>query len=403
MGKRKICVITGTRAEYGQLTRILALIRDNPHLELQLLVTGMHLSPEFGLTYRAIEQDGFAITRKIELLLSSDTAVGVGKATGLGLISFADAFAELKPDLILVLGDRFEIFAAAAAAMFANIPLAHISGGEITEGAFDDSIRHAVTKMASLHFPAAEPYRRRIIQLGEAPETVFTVGDPAVDVILHIPLLTRDGVEQSLGVTLSRHNYLIAFHPATRSGNAAAGQFDLLLAELDQLPESRLIFTLPNADCGGREIAAKMQRYVADHPGKAAVFASLGYQRFLSLLKIADALVGNSSSGIVEAPTFRTPSINVGDRQKGRLRSASVIDCDPDPDSIHRAFAYLQSDEYRNRLATAVNPYGDGGAAERIVAVLESYDLERCRCKVFYDLPELCPAPVPSAEETPCR
>ncbi|MDD3119525.1 MAG: UDP-N-acetylglucosamine 2-epimerase, partial [Victivallales bacterium] len=312
-----------------------------------------------------------------------------GKATGLGLISFAEALTELRPDLVVVLGDRFEILAAATAAMFANIPLAHISGGEITLGAFDDAIRHAVTKMASLHFPAAEPYRRRIIQMGERPEMVFTVGDPAVDVILHTPLLSRRELEASLGFPLARHNYLIAFHPPTRSSPAAAAaQFEMLLPELDARPESRLIFTLPNADCGGREIAARIQAFVASRPDKAAVFASLGYRRFLSLLSLVDALVGNSSSGIVEAPTFRTPSINIGDRQQGRLRSASVIDCAAEPTAIHRAFATLESDAYRRRLATAVNPYGDGGASERIVAILASCDLKRCYRKGFYDLPD---------------
>ncbi len=387
--KRKICVITGTRAEYGQLTGILKLIRDNPSLKLQLIATGMHLSPEFGHTYQAIEQDGFKIDRKIELLLSSDTAVGVTKSAGLGMISFAEAFADLQPDIVLVLGDRFEILAAAAAAMFANIPVAHISGGEVTEGAFDDSIRHAITKMASIHFPATEVYRRRVIQLGEEPETVFNVGDPAVDVIKKTTLITRDQLETSLNLKLKKHNLLITFHPVTRPEYGSDGDIDSLLKALDERSDTMLIFTLPNADCGGRLIIEKINAYVATHPAKAAAFTSLGHQRFLSLLKIVDALVGNSSSGIVEAPTFKTPAINIGDRQKGRLRSISVIDCEPNVQSIRHAFAILESDDFRARLKTAVNPYGDGGASEKIVAVLESYDLELCRRKAFYDIPEL--------------
>ena len=387
--KRKICVITGTRAEYGQLTGILKLIRDNPRLELQLLATGMHLSPEFGHTYQAIEQDGFHIDRRVELLLSSDTAVGVSKSAGLGMISFSEAFADLEPDIILVLGDRFEIFAAAAAAMFANIPVAHISGGEITEGAFDDSIRHAITKMASIHFPATEVYRRRVIQLGEAPETVFNVGDPAVDVILKMPLLSRDELENSLNLKLKNKNLLITFHPVTRPDRTGDGDFDAMLKVLDEQKDTQLIFTMPNADCGGRVIIEKINTYAATHPAKAAAFVSLGHQRFLSLLKIVDALVGNSSSGIVEAPTFKTPAINIGDRQKGRLRCNSIIDCEPNVQSIRHAFAILESDDFQARLEKTVNPYGDGGASEKIVAVLESYDLECCRRKSFYDLPEL--------------
>lgn len=387
MAKRKICVVTGTRAEYGQLTLILDLIRQSPRLELQLIACGMHLSPEFGLTYREIEGDGFDIDCKVDMQLNSDTPAAVTRSAGLGLIGFGEAFAELQPDLVLILGDRFEILAAATAALLANIPLAHISGGEKTEGAFDESIRHAVTKMAQLHFPAAEEYRRRVIQLGEPPDTVFCVGDPAVDVMLKIPLLDREQLELDLGIKLKKRNLLVTFHPATLEGDAAGKQFAALLEVLDEQPDTMLIFTRPNADCFGGEIIRQLDDYVAAHAEKSAVFASLGHRRYLSLLRLADAVVGNSSSGIVEAPTFRIPTVNIGDRQKGRLRSSSVIDCAADASAIRQAFIQLYSDEFQARLASAVNPYGDGGASARIVAVLEDYDLNRCRRKAFYDLP----------------
>lgn len=385
--RRKICVVTGTRAEYGQLSRILKLIGQHPQLELQLVACGMHLAPEYGLTYRAIEADGFAIDRKIEMQLASDTPVGTTKSTGLGLIGFADAFAELAPDIVLVLGDRFEILAAATAAMLANIPLAHISGGEITEGVIDDSIRHAITKMANIHFPATEVYRRRVIQLGEPPETVYCVGDPAVDAMLSMPLLTRAQLEKDLKIRFNKHLLLITYHPVTREGTLAERQFVELLRAVDEQPDSTLIFTRPNCDSYGRAIIDRMEEYAAGHPDKAAVFASLGQQRYLSVLKLADAVVGNSSSGIVEAPTFKTATINVGDRQKGRLRSISVIDCEPKAAAMKAAFAQLYSPDFQKQLKTAVNPYGDGGASERIVEILAGYDLNRCHRKVFYDLP----------------
>ena len=387
MAKRKICVVTGTRAEYGQLTLILDLIRRSPRLELQLIACGMHLSPEFGLTYREIEGDGFNIDCKVDMQLNSDTPAAVTRSAGLGLIGFGEAFAELRPDLVLILGDRFEILAAATAALLANIPLAHISGGEKTEGAFDESIRHAVTKMAQLHFPAAEEYRRRVIQLGEPPDTVFCVGDPAVDVMLKISLLDREQLELDLGFKFKKRNLLVTFHPATLEGDAAGKQFAALLEVLDEQPDTMLIFTRPNADCFGGDIIRQLDAYVVAHADKAAAFASLGHRRYLSLLRLADAVVGNSSSGIVEAPTFRIPAVNIGDRQKGRLRSAGVIDCAADAAAIRQAFVLLYSEDFQTRLASAVNPYGDGGASARIVAVLEDYDLNRCRRKVFYDLP----------------
>lgn len=386
-GRRKICVVTGTRAEYGQLTLILDLIRRHPALKLQLIVCGMHLEPEYGLTYREIEADGFRIDRKVAMELNSATPAGVTRSTGLGMIGFADAFAELRPDVVLVLGDRFEIFAAAAAALLGGFPLAHISGGEKTEGAFDDSLRHAITKMAQIHFPAAEEYRRRVEQLGEPPETVFCVGDPAVDVMLTVSLLSREEIEKELGIRFLRRNLLITFHPVTLDGEATVGQFARLLEVLDEQPETMLIFTRPNADCYGREITALLDAFAAARPERVAVFTSLGQRRYLSLLKLADAVVGNSSSGIVETPTFKTPSINVGDRQKGRLRSISVIDCEPEAKSIRQAFTTLYSPEFQAALPLAVNPYGDGGASAKIVDTLAGYDLDRCRRKVFYDLP----------------
>lgn len=385
--RRRIAIVTGSRAEYGLLRPVITGVQDAPDLDLQLVATGMHLSPEFGSTWREIEEDGVPIAARVEMLLGSDTAIGVTKSTGLGVIGFADALATLNPDIVVVLGDRFEILAAATAAMLAAIPIAHLHGGETTEGAFDEAIRHAVTKMAQLHFVAARPYRDRVIQLGEAPERVFEVGGLGVDAIGRVRRLSRDELEQDLSIDLGRRSLLITFHPVTLEPDAAAVQFAALLDALNACePDATLIFTMPNADTGGRELIRIVERYVADRP-RAHAFTSLGQRRYFSLLGEVDAVVGNSSSGLLEAPSFHVGTLDIGDRQAGRLKAASVISCSPDREAIETGLRQLRDPTFHAGLATVMNPYGSGGAGAAIVEVLRSVELHGLVKKRFYDLP----------------
>lgn len=382
---RTICVVTGTRADYGLLQWVMDGIRRDPELRLQVVATGMHLSPEFGMTYREIEADGFAIDRKLEILTGDDTPVGITKAVGRGVIAFADAFAELRPDIVVVLGDRFEILAAATAALIAGLPLAHLHGGEITEGAFDDAIRHAVTKMSHLHFVAAEPYRQRVIQLGEAPERVFLTGGLGVDTIRKTRRLDRAELEAALDFKFGKKNLLVTFHPVTLEKDTAPAQMAELLKALDSLADTSLILTLPNADTGSRVLIRMIEDFTANRP-HARAYTSLGQLRYLSCLAEVDGVVGNSSSGLAEAPSFRKGSINIGDRQRGRLKAASVIDCAPDCASIQAALGKLYSSEFQASLADVRNPYGEGGASEQVVDVLKRFDLCGLAKKSFYDL-----------------
>lgn len=392
--KRKICVVTGTRAEYGLLRWIVQGILEDPALELQLIATGTHLSPEFGLTYREIEQDGIAIDRKVEMLMSSDTPVGIAKSMGLAMAGFADAFASLDPDLMLVLGDRFEIFAAAATALVAKIPVAHLHGGEATEGAFDEALRHSITKMSHLHFVAAEEYRRRVIQLGERPERVFVVGGLGVDGIKRARLLDRKALESALGFELGPRSLLVTFHPATLDTMPAAAQMAELLAALEALRDTRLIFTLPNADTDGRVLIQMIEAFVAQH-SNARSFASLGQQRYLSCMAHVDGVVGNSSSGLLEAPSFKKPAVNIGDRQRGRLQAASVINCAPSRGEIAAALARVYDPAFQAALENVTNPYGNGGASEKIIAIIKQHDLAALPMKAFYDLPLAGPGVLP--------
>ncbi|MDD2991795.1 MAG: UDP-N-acetylglucosamine 2-epimerase [Zoogloea sp.] len=382
---RKICVVTGTRAEFGLMRWLMQEVQTTPGLELQVLATGMHLSPEFGLTYQEIEQAGFAIDARVEMLLSSDTSTAVTKSMGLGMIGYADAFARLAPDLIVVLGDRFEIFAAAAAALIAGIPVAHLHGGETTEGAFDEAIRHSITKMSHLHFVAAEDYRKRVIQLGEQPERVFLVGGLGIDAIKRVTLLDREALEASLDFKLGSRNLLITFHPVTLEGQSSGRQMAELLDALGELKDTHLIFTMPNADTGGRELASMVNAFVATHPN-ARVYSSLGQLRYLSCMKLVDGVIGNSSSGLAEAPSMGVGTVDIGDRQKGRLAAASVIHCQPEKNSILRAVQQLYEPAFREALLTTVNPYGNGGASQKIVDVLKHFPLSGLLKKSFYDL-----------------
>lgn len=384
--KRTICVITGTRAEYGLLKSVIGQIRAADDLALHLVVTGTHLSPEFGNTIDEIEADGFEVHDRIEILLSSDTATGVSKAVGLGVISFAELFARARPDILLVLGDRFEMMAAAVAAMIARIPIAHIAGGERTEGAVDEAIRHAITKMAHLHFVGAASYRDRVVQLGEAPDRVFLVGGLGVDAIQRVPLITREALEQDLQFEFGGRSLLITFHPPTLDGHECE-QLDALLKALAQLdPNVALLFTMPNADSGGRVMSGKIKDFAHSRPNSLFV-RSLGQLRYLSCMQFVDAVVGNSSSGLAETPSFKIGTVDIGDRQKGRLMASSVVHCQPDAQSIGHALSTVLSDEFKATLGHVVNPYGPGGASEAIVKILNETALEGLIHKTFYDLP----------------
>lgn len=384
MSKRTISVVTGTRAEYGLLYWLMKEIQTDPALELQLIVTGMHLSPEFGLTYQEIEKE-FHIHKKIEMLLSSDTAVGISKSMGLAQISFAEAYAELQPDLVVLLGDRYEIFAAASAAMIARIPIAHLHGGETTEGAFDEAIRHSITKMSHLHFTATEEYRQRVIQLGEQPERVFNVGGMGIENIHRLTLLSKADFEAAIHFKLARKNLLVTFHPVTLEDTTAKQQFGELLAALDELTDTHLIFTKANSDTDGRIINQMIDDYVANNPTKAVGFTSLGQLRYLSALQYVDAVVGNSSSGLIEAPSFNIGTINIGDRQTGRIKADSVIDCAPEKNAIAKAIAKLYTPDFQQQLQQVSNPYGTGCASKDIVPMLKQAKLERLLKKEFYD------------------
>ena len=382
---KKICVVTGTRAEYGLLYWLLKEIEADKELELQVIVTGMHLSPEFGLTYKEIEKE-FKINKKIEMLLSSDTSVGISKSMGLAQISFAESYDELKPDIVIVLGDRYEIFSATSAAMIARIPIAHIHGGEKTEGAFDESIRHSITKMSHLHFTATEEYKNRVIQLGEHPSRVFNVGGMGIENIKRLKLLSKDEFEKSIEFKLNIKNILVTFHPVTLENSTAQEQFQQLLNAIDELEDTNIIFTKANSDTDGRVINQMIDEYVTKNSHKSIVFTSLGQLRYLSALQYVDAVVGNSSSGLAEAPSFKIGTINIGDRQKGRIKASSVIDCEPNKDSILKSFEKLYSKEFQETLKTTINPYGNGCASKKIVEILKNVDLENILKKSFYDL-----------------
>ncbi len=381
---KKVCVITGSRAEYGLMSRMMRLIRNDDDLQLQIIATNMHLSPEFGLTYKEIETDGFTIDKKVHMLLSSDAVNAIVKSVGLGTIGFADAYEDLKPDMIVVLGDRYEILAAVSAALLYKIPVVHLHGGEITEGAYDDAIRHAVTKMSHLHFTSTEEYRRRVIQMGENPSTVHYVGALGCDNIRHIPLMSKDELEQSLHFALDKNTVLVTFHPVTMENNSAEKQFGALLAALDNFKQLRIIFTMPNSDTNGRIIIEMIKRYVENNAERAVWFTSLGMRRYLSILQYIGGVVGNSSSGIIEVPSFHIPTINIGDRQKGRVAAASVLNCNPEKAAIEENLTAILQPGYKDSLGNIQNPYNKPNTAEEIVKIIKEQKIEPV--KKFYNL-----------------
>ena len=382
---RKICVVTGSRAEYGLLSGLIHAIQDDPELELQIIATNMHLSPEFGLTYKEIESDGFSISKKVVMLLSSDTANATAKSVGLGFIGFADAYEDLRPDMIVVLGDRYEIVPAVSTALFYKIPVAHLHGGEITEGAYDDFIRHAITKMSHLHFTSTEEYRRRVIQLGEHPDRVFNVGALGIENIKKVPLMNKEELEATLaGFTFGDKSLLVTYHPVTLENATAAEQIRNLLSALDELLDYKVIFTLPNSDTDGRVIIRLINEYVAKHSERAVAYPSLGLRRYLSALQYVKGVAGNSSSGIIEVPSFGIPTLNIGDRQRGRLAADSVVNSGTGKEEILSGLRKILSPTFN--INETHNPYEGKDTTADILHVLKTYPLEGLVQKSFYNL-----------------
>jgi UDP-N-acetylglucosamine 2-epimerase (non-hydrolysing)/GDP/UDP-N,N'-diacetylbacillosamine 2-epimerase (hydrolysing) len=385
---RKIAVVTGTRAEYGLLYWIIKGIHKDPALELQLIVTGMHLSPEFGLTVKEIEKNGFPIADRVEMLLSSDTETAIATSMGIGMIGFAKAYERLKPDILVVLGDRFEALSATAAAVPFRIPVAHIHGGEATEGVIDEPLRHAITKMSHIHFTATEKYKKRVIQMGENSANVFCYGAPGLDNIYKLNLLSRKKLCEALGIPYAKRIGIITYHPVTLEKNTAESQISELLRVLESFTDIYWVFTLPNADIGGRILIRKIENFVKENPLKRKSFKSLGQLKYLSLLKHADVMVGNSSSGLIEAPSFKLPVVNIGERQRGRVRGQNVIDVPKcESNFIKKAIKNALSVEFRGSMAGTANPYGSGDVSKKIVEKLKNVNLDESLIKKrFYEL-----------------
>jgi GDP/UDP-N,N'-diacetylbacillosamine 2-epimerase (hydrolysing) len=370
--KKIISILTATRAEYGLLKPIIAKLNTVDEFDVRIVATGAHLSPEFGLTYQEIEKDGFLIDEKIEILLSSDTPSSISKSMGLAMISFADYFEKLKPDLLVVLGDRYETLAVVTTAMNQRIPIVHLYGGETTEGAIDESIRHAITKMSYLHFTSTDEYRKRVIQLGEDPARVFNVGAIGIENILNEKLLSKKELENELNISLSKPYAVVTYHPVTLENNSSEKQIESLLEVCKEYKDLEFIFTKANADAEGRIINQYIDRYARENENIFA-FTSLGMRNYLSALKYCKVVIGNSSSGIVEAPSFGIPTVNIGDRQKGRIQASSVINCEPNKESIRKALDLALSNEFIEKAKKTVNPYGDGDTSNKVVEVIKDY------------------------------
>ncbi|WP_300172985.1 UDP-N-acetylglucosamine 2-epimerase [uncultured Aliivibrio sp.] len=384
---RKIAIFTGTRAEYGLLYWIIKGIAESEQVELQLYVGGMHLSPEFGKTVQQIENDGFPIAERLEFLLSSDTAVGITKSMGLALISAADAFERTKPDLLVVLGDRFESMAICQAAMVAQIPIAHIHGGETTEGLIDEAVRHSITKMSHLHFTATEEYRQRVIQLGEQPDKVYNVGAPGIDSIKRLNLLSLNALSDSIDFDIVSSPYMVVtYHPVTLSKDGAVTALKNLLSSLRDYPKHKFIITYPNADTHGRVLIELLDEFKKEFPDRVLLVQSLGQLRYLSALQYCDLVIGNSSSGLIEVPTFKVPTVNIGNRQKGRIAGDTVIHCKGDENSILSSIQLALSAEFKQQCDLTNNPYGSGEASDRILDVILNVELENLIYKKFYDI-----------------
>lgn len=386
MNIRKICAVSGSRADYGHLFWILRAIKEDPSLQLQIVVTGSHLSPEYGNTYKEIESDGFKIDEKVRISLTDNSPAGVIKSLAEEIIKCAEAFQKLKPDIIVLLGDRYEIFAAAQSAMIAKIPIAHIHGGELTEGAIDEAMRHSITKMSHLHFTGAEPYRRRVIQLGEDPKKVFCFGAPGLDHIKKTKFLSKKSLEKILGFKFRKRTFIVTYHPATLGLEDDKSSVQELLKALDEFPDAGILFTKHNADPGGAVIGREIDKYVRKNSGRAKIFPSLGYKIYLSAVKCADLVIGNSSSGLIEVPLLKKPTVNIGDRQKGRLRAESVIDCPAKSIEIVKTIKRALSKDFQAKVSKAKYPYGEGDAGRKIKEVLKKVDLSAILVKRFFDI-----------------
>ncbi len=381
---RKICLVTGSRSEYGLLSRLMRLISEDSELTLQIIATNMHLSPEFGLTYREIEKDGFTIDKKVEMLLSSDTPNAISKSVGLATIGFADAYEDLKPNLLLVLGDRHEILAAVTASLFYKIPVAHIHGGEISEGAYDNAIRHAITKMSHLHFTSTIEYRNRVIQLGEEPDKVFYVGALGLDNLKHLKLLSKEELEKKLKFQFGIKCVLVTIHPVTLENNAEEDITRNLLNALDFFKDLKIIFTFPNSDTNGRIIIQMINQFVKQNESRCVAFSSLGQINYLSALQFVSVVIGNSSSGLIEVPSFGIPTLNIGNRQQGRISSSTVINCGITVEDIREKLIIVLSDKFKESCKSKINPYEKSNTAFEILEVIKQFDLKNLIQKKFY-------------------
>lgn len=387
---RKICVITGTRAEYGLMQRLLHMLKDSPLVDLQLVVTNMHLSPKYGCTYKEIEADGFVITKCVPIIDedAEDCAGTTLHSMARAIDGLSNALIELQPDIVCILGDRYEMLAAAIAAMIQRIPIAHIGGGTVTEGAYDDAIRHSITKMSQLHFAPTEDCRKRIIQLGESPERVFCIGSPGIENIKTLPLKGKEEIEKDIQFEINEQTIMVTYHPVTLGRRTVEQDINDFIDALEMRPDLRIIFTMPNSDTGSQTIIEAINKFVSRHPERATAHKSLGVVRYLSVVKEVVAVVGNSSSGVVEVPSFGIPTLNIGDRQKGRLAADSVYNCDPDKVSILKGLDVVLSKQFREKAAITHNPYEITGTSQIVFDVISNYPLENLIPKRFYDLPE---------------
>lgn len=385
---RKICVVTGTRAEYGLLSRLMRMIKDSQDTHLQVIATNMHLSPKYGNTYQEIEKDGFTIDVKVPIIdeTAPDNAITTVKSMATALSGFADAYNTLKPDLVVLLGDRYEILAAATAALIERIPIAHLYGGEVTEGAYDDAIRHSITKMSQLHFASTEAYRQRIIQMGEQPDRVFYIGAVGVENVKRLPLMNKNEIEKEIDFTIDNNTILVTYHPVTLGNRTAKDDIDDFIAVLEERKDLRVIFTMPNSDTGGQFIVDAINEFVKRNSNRSKAYKSLGVVRYLSVMKQVAAVVGNSSSGIVEVPSFGIPTLNIGDRQKGRIQAESTYNCLPDKDSVFKGLDMVLSKEFRVLASKVHNPYEKANTAEEIFKVISTYPIEQLNQKHFYDI-----------------
>ncbi|MFC4386552.1 UDP-N-acetylglucosamine 2-epimerase [Gracilibacillus marinus] len=384
---KKICVVTGTRAEYGLLYPLMKRIQADLNLELQIIATGMHLSPEFGSTYHQIEEDGFHVNDKVEILLSSDSGIGICKSMGLATISISESLARLSPDLLIILGDRFEMLSIASVASVLKIPIAHLHGGETTEGAFDEAFRHSITKMSYLHFTSTDTYRNRVIQLGENPDRVYNVGAIGIENIKTLSLLSKEKLEESIQFELDKQFALVTFHPVTLENSTTVQQFTNLLEAIDQLKDWKFIFTKANADTDGRSINELIDQYVTRNKDRVIAFDSMGQLRYLSAMKYCHLVIGNSSSGILEAPSFHVPTINIGDRQKGRIQADSVYNCKPEKEDILHTIKQATSVEVSKKIQKVNSPYGEGNVSEKILEAIHFHFKKGIEIKKqFYDI-----------------